>query len=92
VLRQSVALAQVLGRSVRIQNIRAKRPKPGLARQHLTGLELVRDISGGSLAHAMVGSCDITYIPGSGKDQKEVDIFEADIRTAGSICLLVQIC
>ena len=42
ILRNSVSLSCLLGRSVVIENIRGKRKKPGLGHQHLCGLVLVR--------------------------------------------------
>lgn len=53
ILRVAAALSAVTGRATAIVNIRAGRPKPGLAAQHLAGLDLVRRISRGSF-----GSCD----------------------------------
>ena len=38
VLRTSLALSMVTGRSVRIERIRAGRAKPGLMRQHLVAV------------------------------------------------------
>jgi RNA 3'-terminal phosphate cyclase (ATP) len=38
VLRTSLALSLVTGRSLRIKNIRAGRKQPGLLRQHLTAV------------------------------------------------------
>ena len=35
ILRTSLSLSMITGQPVRIENIRAKRPKPGLMRQHL---------------------------------------------------------
>ena len=48
VLRSSLALAQLLGQPILIANIRANRPKPGFAAQHLTGCNLVAQLSPGS--------------------------------------------
>lgn len=36
VLRTALALSMVTGQPVLLENIRARRPKPGLMRQHLT--------------------------------------------------------
>ena len=38
ILRTSLALSMVTGTPVRIENIRARRAKPGLMRQHLTAV------------------------------------------------------
>ena len=39
IIRSSLALSLVTGQAFRIDNIRARRRKPGLLRQHLTGVE-----------------------------------------------------
>ena len=49
IVRVAAALSAATGREVRVENVRAGRPKPGLAAQHLAGLRLVRDACGGSL-------------------------------------------
>lgn len=38
-----------MGKNIRIVNIRANREKPGLKAQHMTGIQLVRDMYGGVL-------------------------------------------
>ena len=35
ILRTSIALSAILGEPIKITNIRAKRPQPGLKRQHI---------------------------------------------------------
>jgi RNA 3'-terminal phosphate cyclase (ATP) len=104
VLRNTMAYAALLGRAIRVSRIRAGRPRPGLAAQHLAGLELVRDIVGGSLARAAIDATDISFEParalplppqpqpprkdGGGDATRE---YAAEVATAGSVCLLVQI-
>merc|ERR1719313_3214782 len=63
ILRSTVAYAAILGRACRIRRIRAGRPKPGLARQHLAGIELVRDVCSGQLLGAALGSTSISLCP-----------------------------
>ena len=41
ILRTSLALSAITGQPFRIENIRAGRQKPGLLRQHLTGVRAV---------------------------------------------------
>lgn len=55
ILRNAAALSAVTGVATSISNIRAGRSKPGLRPQHLTGLQLIERVSGGSLEGA-VGS------------------------------------
>ena len=46
VLRSSLALSLVTGRPIVIENIRAARKKPGLARQHLTAVLAAAEVGG----------------------------------------------
>jgi len=82
-----VSFACLLNSSVCVQNIRAGRSTPGLRPQHMTGLQLVRDITSGKLNGDKIGSTSVTLLPssiGSGT-------FSADTQTAGSVCLLMQL-
>ena len=45
-LRTSVALAAITGRSVHLRNIRARRVNPGLAPQHLAAVKAVASLCG----------------------------------------------
>ncbi|XP_021918081.1 RNA 3'-terminal phosphate cyclase isoform X2 [Zootermopsis nevadensis] len=72
---------------VRVVNIRAGRSNPGLRAQHLKGVELVRDISGGKLRGGEIGSEEIVFHPGKVKCGE----YSADTGTAGSVGLLIQV-
>ena len=70
IVRVAAALSAATGREVRVENVRAGRPKPGLAAQHLAGLRLVRDACGGSLraldgGDVGVGTTAFALAPGS---------------------------
>ena len=82
ILRNSVSLSAILGKPVRILNIRAKRDKPGLKAQHLTGIQLVADMyKKSNLQGGKVNSMKIYYE----SQNQMVDKIEflADTRTAG---------
>ncbi|TRY94409.1 hypothetical protein DNTS_027947 [Danionella cerebrum] len=87
ILRLSAALSCIQGASIKINKIRAGRSTPGLRPQHLSGLELVRDMCNGNLEGATVGSTEITLTPGKIKGGSHI----ADTHTAGSVGLLMQI-
>uniref|UniRef100_A0A8C2AUV9 RNA 3'-terminal phosphate cyclase n=1 Tax=Cyprinus carpio TaxID=7962 RepID=A0A8C2AUV9_CYPCA len=87
ILRVSAALSCIQGASIKINKIRAGRSTPGLRPQHLSGLELVRDMCSGNLEGATVGSTEITHTPGKIKGGNHI----ADTHTAGSVGLLMQI-
>ncbi|MBN3317368.1 RTCA cyclase, partial [Atractosteus spatula] len=87
ILRVSAALSCVQGASLTISKIRAGRSTPGLRPQHLSGLELVRDLCGGHLEGADVGSTEVMLSSGKIKGGSHV----ADTKTAGSVGLLLQV-
>ncbi|KAM4629777.1 RNA 3'-terminal phosphate cyclase [Polymixia lowei] len=87
ILRISAALSCITGTSIKITKIRAGRSTPGLRPQHLSGLELVRDICAGSLDGAAIGSTEVCLTPGKIKSGSHM----ADTRTAGSVGLLLQV-
>ena len=64
ILRMSAGLAALFSRPIRILKIRAGRAKPGLKGQHLSGLTLMRDLTGGLLEGAALGSAQIQFRPG----------------------------
>jgi RNA 3'-terminal phosphate cyclase (ATP) len=91
ILRTAVSLSAVTGRAVRIFNIRAGRPKPGLMKQHLVALEAARDVSGSQLSGGVVGSTDVTFSPPSGGTPFPLRASYAfDIGSAGSTTLVFQ--
>ncbi|MFA6214367.1 MAG: RNA 3'-terminal phosphate cyclase [Candidatus Micrarchaeia archaeon] len=86
VLRTALSLSCALGKPVHIRNIRAGRPKPGLAAQHLAACNLLSEICGAEMQGAALGSTELAFSPGkiSGGDYK------FSIGTAGSCTLLLQ--
>lgn len=85
-LRTTLSLSAVSGRAVRLINIRAGRPKPGLAAQHLISCRAVAEVCGGCLTGAELGSQQIELHPG----QPAGGEFRFDIGTAGSTGLVLQ--
>ena len=85
-LRTSLAFSAITGKSVTIKNIRANRPKPGLARQHLTGLNLISQICGAEVNGAELGSTLVEFLPGQIRHGE----YSIDVGTAGSITLVLQ--
>ncbi len=85
-LRTTIALSAVTGRPVYINNIRAKRPKPGLAAQHLEALRGIALLTDADVSGLKLGSTELTFYP---KEIKSGE-YNIDIGTAGSITLLLQ--
>jgi len=86
-LRYSVALAALLGKEVRIVNIRAKRSPPGLRPQHLAAVRTIVDLVGARVDGLALGSMEVAVRPGG---KPAGGRLEVDIGTAGSISLLLQ--
>lgn len=86
ILRTSIALAMVTGTAVRIRNIRARRSKPGLMRQHLVAVQAAARIGGARVEGAEIGSAMLTFIPGEVKPGEH----ELAVGTAGSTILVLQ--
>ncbi|XP_076662973.1 RNA 3'-terminal phosphate cyclase [Andrena cerasifolii] len=90
VLRIALSLSTLYRIPVHINNIRAGRPKPGLAAQHLKGVELLRDMCNARVQGAHIGSTSLEFKPDSlNADRRHT--FVADTGTAGCICLLAQV-
>lgn len=85
-MRTALSLSACTGQPFRIKNIRGKRKKPGLLRQHLTCVKATAEICGGKATGAVLGSTDLTFTPG--------DIcageYLFDIGSAGSTGLVFQ--
>jgi RNA 3'-terminal phosphate cyclase (ATP) len=86
ILRSALALSVITGRPFRISRIRARRPKPGLMRQHLACAEAAARIGSAAVEGAALGSTEITFRPGA----VAADHYEFKIASAGSTMLLLQ--
>lgn len=88
VLRTAISLSAVLREPVRMTDIRASRPNPGLAAQHVASVQAVAELCDAEVDGLHIGSKDIVFRPGvlTGGE------FEFDIGTAGSISLVLQAC
>ena len=86
ILRSSLALSLVTGKSFRIERIRSKREKPGLLRQHLTAVHAAAEISRARVEGAEFGSGQLTFTPGPVAG----GAYHWSIGTAGSTTLVLQ--
>lgn len=86
ILRTTLALAMCTGQAVRIVNIRAKRDKPGLLRQHLTALQAAAQICDARVEGDSIGSGEISFAPGVSKAGE----YTFSVGTAGSTNLVLQ--
>ena len=86
VLRTSLALSMVTGQPVLLDKIRARRPKPGLMRQHLTCVTAAQAISGAQVEGATPGSQTLRFTPGPVRGGEH----HFSVGTAGSVMLVLQ--
>lgn len=86
IVRYAVALAALLGRSVRVFNARKRRRLPGLRPQHVTSILACAAMCGGETEGVSVDSTDFTFVPGP---RVAGGTYEWDIGTAGSTTMLV---
>ncbi len=86
VLRTALTLSMVTGKPFTIENIRARRSKPGLMRQHLACVKAAAAISGASHEGAVIGSGKLIFRPGALKAGN----YRFDIGSAGSTTLVLQ--
>ena len=85
-LRMATAYSAIMGKPVRMENIRAGRSDPGLKPQHLATLRAAAEMCGAVLSGDRPGSGEVEFSPGAirGGD------YSFDIGTAGSVTLLLQ--
>ncbi len=86
ILRSSVALSAITGKSLRVINIRAGRRKPGLMRQHLTSVQAAASVCNAELYGATSGASEITFLPQSVQSGS----YHFRVGTAGSAMLVLQ--
>lgn len=86
IVRSALALSAATGQAVAIQNIRAKRRKPGLQPQHLVAVRAAAKICQAELVGDEIGSTQITFYPHAVLPGD----YTWDIGTAGSTSLVLQ--
>ena len=86
ILRTSLALSCVTGKSLHIENIRAARRNPGLAKQHLSCVRAACQICNGKCEGAALRSKTLDFEPGLVQSGD----FHFDIGSAGSASLVIQ--
>lgn len=86
ILRSSLSLSMLTGRSFRIEKIRANRAKPGLMRQHLTAVNAAAEVCGATVDGAAIGSGELSFAPGKVK----AGDYTFSIGSAGSTTLVLQ--
>jgi RNA 3'-terminal phosphate cyclase (ATP) len=90
ILRTALSLAAVTGTPVRIEAIRAGRPKPGLRPQHLTAVNAVGQVCQAEVTGARLGSQELTFRPGPPQGGRYFFDVAAKTGSAGSVSLIAQ--
>jgi RNA 3'-terminal phosphate cyclase (ATP) len=86
ILRTSLSLSMVTGQPVTIERIRAKRPKPGLMRQHLACVLAAQAVSGAQVSGAELGSQTLVFETGALRPGEH----RFAVGSAGSCLLVLQ--
>ena len=86
ILRTALALSMCTGTPLRIDRIRAKRPKPGLMRQHLTCVLAAQEVCGATVVGAELGAQTLEFRPG----RVHAGDYRFAVGTAGSCTLVLQ--
>ena len=88
ILRTAVALSALNKEPIKIINIRANRPNPGIKAQHYVAIKSVKELCNAKTSGLEVGSSSLTFTPGEIKG----GTYKFDIGTAGSMVLVFQTC
>ncbi len=86
VLRSALTLSLLTRQPVRLTNIRARRPKPGLQPQHLAAVKAAAAISAAQVEGMAQDSTALTFAPG----EVRAGDYRFDIGTAGATSLVLQ--
>ncbi|MBD1997848.1 RNA 3'-phosphate cyclase [Leptolyngbya sp. FACHB-541] len=93
ILRTSLSLAAITGRAIRIDRIRAKREKPGLAIQHLTGVRAAATLCQAKVTGDRLGSTQLEFTPSQPiqAGQYTFDVAQTvGTGSAGAVTLILQ--
>jgi RNA 3'-terminal phosphate cyclase (ATP) len=86
VLRSGLTLSLLTSTPIEIQNIRARRPKPGLMTQHLFAVQAAAAVGNAQVEGMHLGSTQLSFKPRAIRSGD----FRFDLHTAGSTSLVLQ--
>lgn len=87
IVRTAITLSCITKIPIILENIRENRKNPGLKPQHLTAIKILQKVCDATVEGAEIGSTNLKFIPNAVKDA----ILREDVRTAGSISLILQV-
>ena len=88
VLRVGVPLALALNKPIHVYNIRQHKLKKGLRTQHLTGLQLLCQLTGSTLEGGSIGSDKITVYPHTSMFSQQQPMIQ--LPTSAAVSLVIQ--
>ncbi|MHB8110665.1 MAG: RNA 3'-terminal phosphate cyclase [Syntrophorhabdaceae bacterium] len=86
ILRTSLTLSMITGKPVHIANIRPRRSRPAIQRQHLAAIKAAQEICSARVQGAQVNSREVRFTPG----EVMGGTYEFSIGSAGSATLVLQ--
>src|SRR2546421_10620029 len=87
IIRTSLSLSAITGKSVEVADVRARRSKPGLQPQHLAAVRAAASLCEAKLQGAAVGSTRFGFEPQVGV---QVGAYRFEIGTAGAAALVAR--
>lgn len=87
IIRSAITLSCITKQPIHLENIRKNRKNEGLKAQHLTAIRILQKISKADVIGAKIGSTELKFVPGN---VENLELTE-DVKTAGSISLILQV-
>ena len=87
IIRSAITLSCITKQPIHLENIRKNRKNEGLKPQHLTAIRILQKIAKADVIGDKIGSTELKFIPGNIESLELVE----DVKTAGSISLILQV-
>jgi len=87
IIRSAITLSCITKQPIHLENIRKNRKNKGLRPQHLTAIIILQKIANAKVIGAKIGSTELKFIPGNIENLELIE----DVKTAGSISLILQV-
>ena len=87
IIRSAITLSCITKQPIHLENIRKNRKDEGLKPQHLTAIRILQKISKADVIGDKIGSTELKFIPGNVENLELIE----DVKTAGSISLILQV-
>ena len=87
IIRSAITLSCITKQPIHLENIRKNRKNEGLRPQHLTAIIILQKIANAKVIGAKIGSTELKFIPGNIENLELIE----DVKTAGSISLILQV-